>query len=82
VEIASFSAEPSGPLRLTVTGEVARSLLPSLASRFVRTYPQVKIEVMVANRVVDLIDEGVDLAIRAAEFEDSTLVARRLMRVT
>ena len=81
-EITSFSAEPRGTLRITVTGEIAHSLLPALASRYVRAYPQVKIEVMVANRVVDLIGEGVDLAIRAAELKDSTLVARRLMPVT
>ena len=81
-EITSFSAEPRGTLKITVTGEVAHSLLPPLASRYLRTYPKVKIEVIVANRVVDLVGEGVDLAIRAAELKDSTLVARRFLPVT
>jgi DNA-binding transcriptional LysR family regulator len=81
-EISSASAEPRGVLKITVTGEVAHSLLPPLASRYVRTYPKMKIDVMVANRVVDLVGEGVDLAIRAAELKDSTLVARRFLSFT
>jgi DNA-binding transcriptional LysR family regulator len=78
-EVSSASSEPRGTLKITVTGEVAHSLLPPLASRYVQTYPQVKIDVIVANRVVDLVGEGVDLAIRAAELHDSTLVARRFL---
>ena len=81
-EITSATAAPRGVLRITVTGDVAHSLLPPLAARFVRKYPEVKIELIVANRVVDLIAEGVDLAIRAAELKDSTLVARRFMQIT
>jgi DNA-binding transcriptional LysR family regulator len=81
-EISSASSEPRGVLKITVTGEVAHSLLPPLASEYVRTYPQVKIDVIVTNRVVDLVGEGVDLAIRAAELKDSTLVARRFVPFT
>jgi DNA-binding transcriptional LysR family regulator len=78
-EISSATAEPRGLLRITVTGGVAHSLLPPIAVEYVRKYPRLKIEVIVANRVVDLVGEGVDLAIRAAELRDSTLVARRFL---
>src|SRR5688572_15347363 len=81
-EISSATAEPRGLLRLTVTGDVAHSLLPPIAAEYVRKYPRLKIEVIVANRVVDLVGEGVDLAIRAAELRDSTLVARRFLSFT
>jgi DNA-binding transcriptional LysR family regulator len=80
-EISSATVEPRGVLKITVTGEVAHSLVPPLAARYLRRYPQVTVELIVANRVVDLIGEGVDLAIRAAELKDSTLVARRIMPI-
>ena len=81
-EISSSSSEPRGVLRITVTGEVAHGLLPPIAARYVEAYPNVSLEIMVANRVVDLIGEGVDLAIRAAQLEDSTLVARKWVSFT
>lgn len=71
--------EPSGLLRITAPGDVAHGVLPPIISRFVERYPRTKVEIMVANRIVDLIAEGVHLAIRAAPLADSTLVARKFM---
>jgi DNA-binding transcriptional LysR family regulator len=71
--------EPAGVLRITAPGDVAHGLLPPIVSRFLELYPRAKVEIMVANRVVDLIAEGVHLAIRAARLADSTLVARKFM---
>jgi DNA-binding transcriptional LysR family regulator len=81
-EITLARAEPRGTLRLTATGEVAHSVLPPLVSRYKKAHPHVTVEMIVTNRVVDLIGEGVDLAIRAAELKDSTLVARKFMAIT
>jgi DNA-binding transcriptional LysR family regulator len=81
-EISSATPEPRGVLKITVPGDLAHSLLPPLAARYLRMYPQVRIEVIVANRVVDLVGEGVDLAIRATELDDSTLVARRFRKIS
>lgn len=71
--------EPAGVLRITAPGEVSHGLLPPIVSRFIARYPRTKVEIMVANRVVDLVAEGVHLAIRAARLADSTLVARKFM---
>jgi DNA-binding transcriptional LysR family regulator len=71
--------EPAGVLRITAPGDVAHGLLPPIVSRFLERYPRTRVEIMVANRVVDLIAEGVHLAIRAARLADSTLVARKFM---
>lgn len=71
--------EPAGVLRITAPGDVAHGLLPPIVGRFLERYPRTKVEVMVANRVVDLVAEGVHLAIRAARLADSTLVARKFM---
>jgi len=80
-EITSATSEPRGLFRISVPGDVAHSLLPPLVTRYAREYPNAKIEVIVANRVVDLLGEGVDLAIRAGELKDSTLVVRRFLPI-
>lgn len=71
--------EPAGVLRITAPGDVAHGLLPPIVSQYLERYPLTKVEIMVANRVVDLVAEGVHLAIRAARLVDSTLVARKFM---
>jgi DNA-binding transcriptional LysR family regulator len=81
-EIHSAGAQPRGILRVTAPGDVAQSVLPPIVSQYVRRYGDTMVEVLVANRLVDLLGEGVDIAIRAAELRDSTLVARRLMPFT
>ena len=45
---------------------------------FVRQYPKIRIEMVVANRRVNLIEEAIDLALRAGKLTDSTLVARKV----
>ena len=74
--LTSSAREPSGVLRITAPGDVAHHVLPPLVSKYVRLHPGVRVELVVTNRVVDLVAEGVDLAIRAIRLKDSTLVAR------
>jgi DNA-binding transcriptional LysR family regulator len=78
-EISLSATEPRGLLKLTAPGDVAQGMLPPIVSRFLTRYPHTRVEVLVANRVIDLVAEGVHLAIRAAALRDSTLVARRFM---
>lgn len=78
-EITLAAPGPRGALRITAPGDVAHGLLPPLVSRFLERYPDTKVEIVVANRVVDLLAEGVHLAIRAGPLADSTLVARKFM---
>jgi DNA-binding transcriptional LysR family regulator len=78
-EVNSSAAEPRGLLRITAPGDVAHGLLPLLISRFLERYPRTQVELIVGNRVVDLIAEGVHLAIRAGALRDSTLMARKFM---
>jgi DNA-binding transcriptional LysR family regulator len=81
-EVVLSAGEPGGLLRITAPGDVAHGMLPPIVSRFLARYPRTRVEVLVANRVVDLVAEGVHLAIRAAALRDSTLVARRFMPFT
>jgi DNA-binding transcriptional LysR family regulator len=52
--------------------------LQAMLARFARSYPQVRVELNITNRSVDLVAEGFDLAIRLGEFTESGLVARKL----
>ena len=78
-EVSLSAAEPRGLLRITAPGDVAMVMLPPIVGRFLKRYPRTRVEVVVANRVIDLVAEGVHLAIRAAALRDSTLIARRFM---
>lgn len=67
-----------GRIRLSVPTTWGHYRLPPLLAEFNRLYPAVKVELNITNRNVDLVAEGVDLAIRLGHFPDSGLVARRL----
>jgi len=69
---------PKGKLRISGPAETGISQLGVLIAEYSRLYPEVQIELDLSNRFVDLVEEGYDLAIRAGELADSTLVARRL----
>ncbi|MBU1361683.1 MAG: LysR family transcriptional regulator [Gammaproteobacteria bacterium] len=76
--IAQVQTEPRGVVRLSCPVTLAHSSVGPLLPVFMKRYPQVRIEMRVLNRPVDLIDEGVDIALRVRlEIENSaTLVAK------
>jgi DNA-binding transcriptional LysR family regulator len=76
-ELAAASQEPAGDLTITAPGDLAAALLTPLVERFLATHPKVRVDLIVTNRQVDLIAEGVDLAVRVGPLEDSSLIIRR-----
>jgi DNA-binding transcriptional LysR family regulator len=68
---------PRGLLRIAAPSRFG--LLGPLVTEFLSLHPDVKVEVECSDRLVDLIQEGFDLAIRAGALSDGSLVARRLM---
>jgi LysR family transcriptional regulator for bpeEF and oprC len=69
---------PSGRLRVDVpTGLASEVLIPALPAFFER-YPDIVMELGSTDRLVDLVEEGVDCAIRGGELADSNLIARRV----
>jgi DNA-binding transcriptional LysR family regulator len=76
-ELETGRAEPKGLLRLTAPVEIGHSLLPALVHEFLRKHPRMEVELVVTNRVLDLVVDGIDLAIRAGPLEDSSLIAKR-----
>lgn len=78
-EITQSQSTPRGVLRITAATDVGHTLLPPLVHLYTKKYPNVEVELIVTNRVVDLVGEGVDLGIRAGELEDSSLLSRKLI---
>jgi DNA-binding transcriptional LysR family regulator len=70
--------DPRGVVRVTAPGDAALMGLPEALGAFGKKYPSIHIEMVLTSRVVDLVAEGIDLAIRAGRLADSTLVARKV----
>lgn len=77
--INSTTDEPRGQLRITTPVDVAQFVMADVVDSFVTAYPEVSVELVVTNRKVDLIAEGVDLAVRVGPLEDSNLIARKFI---
>ncbi len=77
-EVGELHTRPRGILR--VNGPVVfgvRHLAPMVAD-YMRAFPEVQIELTLNDRVVDLVEEGLDMAVRIGTLADSSLIARRL----
>ncbi|CAD5110395.1 LysR substrate-binding domain-containing protein [Zestomonas carbonaria] len=76
--VAALSSEPRGRLRVSCP-QVVPGFQETLLS-FLASYPQVQVEVLITSRRVDLINEGVDVAmrVRTLDDEDPSLITRRL----
>lgn len=74
----ALSGEPSGTLRLTASPDFGRLRVNEWVNQFLMTYPKVQTEVEYTGRLIDLVHEGFDLAIRIGTLQDSNLVARHL----
>lgn len=77
--VHNVSSEVSGVLRLSAPPSISDSLLAPLVSAFQASYPDVRVQLFVSERVVDHIVDGIDLTFRIGKLKDSTLVARRLL---
>jgi DNA-binding transcriptional LysR family regulator len=76
-EISTTRTEPEGLLRITAPPDLGHSLLPAIVRNYLKTYPKTQIELLLTDRFVDLVGEGVDLAIRVGPLKDSSLIARK-----
>lgn len=83
VAIAERSVErlrlaPAGTLRISAPTSFGACAIAPLTAAFLQAWPDVRIELDLTNRMVDLIDEGIDLAIRIGAIHHSDLVAKYL----
>jgi DNA-binding transcriptional LysR family regulator len=76
---SDLSSKVSGILRLAAPPSISDSLLAPLVGSFQESYPDVRVQIMITERIVDHIEEGVDLLFRVGALRDSTLVARKIL---
>jgi len=76
---SNHSANVSGNLRISAPPTISDSLLAPLIVRFQESYPDVSVQVFTTERILPQIAQGIDLAFRVGELEDSSLVVRRLL---
>ncbi|MFT3809886.1 MAG: LysR family transcriptional regulator [Micropepsaceae bacterium] len=70
--------QPQGRLRVNVPGRIGRLVIAPALPEFLARYPALEVDMGVTDRPVDLVQEGLDCAIRVGVLADSGLVARRL----
>jgi DNA-binding transcriptional LysR family regulator len=75
--VSSFYGETKGLLKVHIRTSAAHAIIPELP-KFLETYPDVGLDLTLTEERVDLVSEGVDVAVWLANLEDSNLVARRL----
>ena len=73
--VDGYRGRPAGTLRLNVPTVAARLVLPAIIPPFLATYPEVRVEVMVDERFVDVIAAGCDAGIRYEERLDADMIA-------
>jgi DNA-binding transcriptional LysR family regulator len=71
-------AKPTGTLRLAVPVVLGRRHIVPRLVRFLARYPEVSIDLAMSDGFVDLVEQGIDLAIRVGEITDQSLVARKI----
>jgi DNA-binding transcriptional LysR family regulator len=77
--VTGFASAPRGLVRVTAPHDLGLSDLPTVITRIVERHPGLVIELVLTSRRVDLVEEGIDLALRGGRLEDSSLVARKIV---
>jgi DNA-binding transcriptional LysR family regulator len=74
-----LSSEPRGVIKVSVPVDIAQNQMAKILPAFLKKYPEVRVQMMVTNRRVDVINEGIDLALRVRSKldEDPNLILRQ-----
>jgi DNA-binding transcriptional LysR family regulator len=80
-EISAVDPTPRGKLKITAPPAVGNEVIVPLAVDFVEAYPEIELEIDLSERLVDLVAEGFDAAIRAGPLESSSMIAHRIVEL-
>jgi DNA-binding transcriptional LysR family regulator len=69
---------PSGRLRVSAPSLIGRLLIAPMLAEFLRRYPSLSVDLQLVDRSIDMLEEGIHLALRIGHLPDSALVARKL----
>ena len=76
--VGDLGSEPKGLLRMTCAVAYGERFIVPLVTEFMIQHPQLRVDIELTNRTLDLLHDGLDLAIRLGRLQDSRLVATRL----
>lgn len=77
--VSNFSEKISGEIKLSVPTISGELLLAEIVAEFCHEHPEISVNIRLENEFADLVKEGLDLAIRTGNLEDSTLIAKPLI---
>jgi len=78
--IEESTTQPRGTIRITAPSDLGRMILQRELVHFLERYPDISLDLVLTNRFVDLVQERVDLAVRAGRVTEPNLIARKLLR--
>lgn len=81
LSLSARRVAPRGRLRIASSVSFGRMFVAPVVAEFLAAYPEVTIELLLLDRVVDLVEEGMDLAVRVAKLPDSSMVAHSIGEV-
>ncbi|MBB1436739.1 MULTISPECIES: LysR family transcriptional regulator [unclassified Pseudoalteromonas] len=76
--VNDLQEKPKGNLKISMTVGFGESVVLPLIPKFMLLYPDIDIRLELTERVVDLVEENIDVAIRSGRLSDSTMIAKRL----
>lgn len=79
--VGRTQAEPMGTLIVTAPVKFGEMYVAPLLAEFLRNWPKVHINLLLLDRIVSLVEEGVDVAVRIAQLPDSTLIAKQVTNI-
>jgi len=79
--INELQGKPSGVLKISIPPALALNLVGPMLPKFLAQYPEVILDIKLETRLVDLVKEGYDLALRSAKLESSNLIAQRIFTI-
>lgn len=77
--IAGISGQPRGTIRVTAPLGVGRALIAPLARRFARDYPEIRLNLRLSDRRVDIVEDQIDMAFVLGVLPDSSMKQRKIM---
>jgi DNA-binding transcriptional LysR family regulator len=78
LQVSRLHDEPKGVLKINAPMSFGTLYLGAAVAEFMTRYPDLRIELMLNDRYIDPLEEGVDVTVRIGELPDSSLIARRL----
>lgn len=76
--VNDLQESPRGHLKVSMTVGFGECVVLPLLTKFRQQYPEINVELELTERVVDFVDENIDIAIRSGRLPDSNLIAKRL----